>query len=59
MNYNDARKALPNADCLLPMLICAVVIMVAALVALILVFRRIGVWSRNGEKQEPLKKENA
>ena len=47
-------SALPYANYLIPMLVCAIVIMVVFLIALILMLRKVGVWSRNGEKQEPL-----
>lgn len=47
-------NALPYANYLIPMLVCAIVIMVVFLIALILMLRKVGVWSRNGEKREPL-----
>ena len=47
-------NALPYANYLILMLVCAIVIMVVFLIALILMLRKVGVWSRNGEKREPL-----
>lgn len=49
--------ALPYYDYMIPMLVCAIVILVATLVALILMLRKISVWSKNGEKQELLTEE--
>ncbi len=49
--------SLPYYNYLVPMLICAFVVMICALIALILFFRKIAVWSRKGEKQELLKEE--
>ncbi|MBR2779702.1 MAG: PrsW family intramembrane metalloprotease [Firmicutes bacterium] len=54
-NINEeAVMALPYANYLLPMLVCAIVVFVITVIALILVLRKIGVWSKNGEKQELL-----
>ena len=50
----EQLNALPYANYLIPMLVCAIVIMAVFLIALILMLRKVGVWSRNGEKQEPL-----
>ena len=50
-------KSLPYANYLMPLLICTVVIMVAGFTALILMLRKIGVWSKNGEKRELLAEE--
>ena len=55
----EELKALPYGNYLMPMLVCAVVIAIVSLVALIQMLRKIGVWSGNGEKQEPLKAEDA
>ena len=51
----EQLASLPHYNYLIPMLSCAIVVMVDILVALILFLRKIGVWSRNGEKQEFLK----
>ena len=47
--------SLPYYSYLIPMLVCAVAVIICALIALILFFRRIAVWSSKGEKQELLK----
>lgn len=52
-------NALPYANYMLPMLICGIVLIVVTLIALIVMLRKIAVWSRNGEKQELLTAENA
>lgn len=49
--------AIPYFNYAVPMLVCAIAILIASLVALILMLRKIGVWSKNGEKQELLKEE--
>jgi Na+/H+ antiporter NhaD/arsenite permease-like protein len=45
---------LPYYNYLIPMAIGAIVAMIGTLIALILFLRKVGVWSRNGEKQELL-----
>lgn len=49
--------SLPYYSYLIPMLICAVVVIICTLIALILLLRKIAVWSRKREKQELLKEE--
>jgi len=53
----EAFTTLPYGNYMVPMLICAIVIIVITLVALIVMLRKIGVWSKNGEKQERLTEE--
>lgn len=47
-------SSLPYYEYAVPMMVCAIVIMVISLIALILFLRKVGVWSRTGEKQERL-----
>lgn len=49
--------ALPYFNYMIPMLVCAIAIMIAALVTMIVLLRKISLWSKNGEKQELLKEE--
>ena len=50
----DKLMSLPYSSYLIPMLICTVVVLICALIALILFLRKIGIWSKKGEKQELL-----
>lgn len=50
--------ALPYGNYLAPVLVCAIVTLVLMLAALLLMGRKISLWSKNGEKQELLKAEN-
>ena len=50
--------ALPYGNYLVPVLVCAIVTLVLMLAALLLMGRKISLWSKNGEKQELLKAEN-
>lgn len=54
---NEEITAIPYYSYAIPMLVCAIVILAASFVALILMLRKIGVWSKNGEKQELLTEE--
>ena len=51
--------ALPDWQYVIPMLVCGIAAFLIILVALILMFRKIGMWSRNGEKQESLTQQDA
>lgn len=53
----EQLASLPYYNYLIPMLICAAVVIVVFLVALIMFLRKIAEWSRTGEKQELLKGE--
>ena len=50
----DQLANLPYYNYLIPMAIGAIVAMIGTLIALILFLRKVGEWSRNGEKQELL-----
>ena len=50
----EELTSLPYFSYLIPMSICAVVVFICTLIALILFLRKIAVWSREGEKQELL-----
>ena len=47
-------SSLPYYEYAVPMMVCAIAVMVISLIALILFLRKVGVWSRTGEKQEQL-----
>ena len=47
-------SGLPYYEYAVPMMVCAIAVMVISLIALILFLRKVGVWSRTGEKQEQL-----
>ena len=51
--------SLPYASWMLPLLGCTIAVFVIMIIAMILTARKISLWSRNGEKQELLKTENA
>ncbi|MBQ8093055.1 MAG: PrsW family intramembrane metalloprotease [Clostridia bacterium] len=51
----EQLMSLPYYNYLIPMLVCAVVGIICALIALIMFLRKVSVWSRKGEKQELLK----
>ncbi|MBQ8996222.1 MAG: PrsW family intramembrane metalloprotease [Oscillospiraceae bacterium] len=51
----EQLMSLPYYSYIIPMLVCAVAVIICTLIALILFFRKIAVWSRKGEKQELLK----
>ena len=48
----DQLSNLPYYSYLIPMVIGAIVAMIGTLIALILFLRKVGAWSRNGDKQE-------
>ncbi len=50
----ETLLGMPNWDYVIPVLIGAVASIIVVFVAMILMFRRIGLWSKNGEKQESL-----
>jgi hypothetical protein len=50
--------ALPYWNYVVPSLVCAIAVFIIVFVALILMFRKIGIWSENGEKGELLKQQN-
>ena len=54
-----ALHALPHYGYMIPLAACVIVTMVVSLVALILMFRKIAVWSKNGGKQELLSGKDA
>lgn len=53
----DQLVSIPYYNYLIPMLVCAIVCIAAVLIGLILFLRKIGVWSKRGEKQELLNQE--
>lgn len=53
---DEMIKTLPYGNYIIPMFICAVIVTVFMIVLFIKFFRNISVWSKNGEKQETLKK---
>ena len=55
----ESLKAMPNGNYLLPLAICIIAVFVITVVALIAAGRKIGRWSRNGEKQEALQEASA
>ena len=46
--------ALPNWEYVVPCLICAVLVFIFVFAGLILMFRKISLWSKNGEKEQAL-----
>ena len=50
----ETLQNLPNGNYLVPLLICTFVVIIITIVGLILMFRKMNRWSRNGEKQELL-----
>lgn len=54
----EKLNALPYASYLIPMLVCAIAIMILMVIAMLLTARKISLWSKNGEKQELLQAEN-
>ena len=55
----ESFDTLAYGNYLVPMLICAIVMIAITLIALIVMLRKIAVWSKNGEKQERLTEEAA
>ena len=53
----DQLSNLPYYNYLIPMVIGAAVAMIGTLIALILFLRKVGAWSRNGDKQELLQQQ--
>ncbi|MBQ8054065.1 MAG: PrsW family intramembrane metalloprotease [Lachnospiraceae bacterium] len=53
----DQLSNLPYYNYLIPMVIGAIAAMIGTLIALILFLRKIGAWSRNGDKQELLQQQ--
>ena len=53
----DQLSNLPYYSYLIPMVIGAIVAMIGTLIALILFLRKVGAWSRNGDKQELLQQQ--
>ena len=53
----DQLASMPYYNYMTPMLVCAIVCIVAVVVGLILFLRQIAVWSKRGEKQELLNEE--
>jgi len=51
---DEELMSLPYANYFIPLLVCAVIVFIVMFIALVMMFKKIGVWSKNGEKQELL-----